>query len=244
MNTDLFIGTCGWDYAHWRNLFYPSSLRPADRLCWYASRFRSVEVDATFYRLPSAAVFRRWHDAVPEGFRFSLKAPRTITHYRKLAGAGVQLATFYRLTGLLGEKRGAHLFQLPPSFHCDDEHLHVLAQFLELLDPEAENAIEFRHAGWWNDECFRMLRRHGVAFCSVDGFGLPGGVPLTAEFAYRRFHATDYGGDYPDEALRQLAVELDGLSCNRVYAYFNNDAGARAVSNAHSLMLMLPSSSA
>lgn len=241
MSNKFLVGTCGWDYPHWKHLFYPAKIRAADRLGWYAMHFNTVEVDATFYGLPSASAIRHWQDIVPAEFLFSLKAPRIITHYRKLLDIRQQVSHFYRLSSLLGAKMGAHLFQLPPSFTPDVETAGILARFLELLDPFAQNVIEFRHPGWWNDACFGLLQRFRVAFCGVDGFGLPEAIPNTADFAYCRCHATDYDGNYPDEVLARLAVQLQDLPSAKVYVYFNNDAGASAISNARSLRMMFQS---
>lgn len=241
MANEFFIGTCGWDYPHWRQVFYPSGIRASDRLGWYAMHFNTVEVDATFYGLPSTSAIRRWYETVPAGFRFSFKAPRIITHYRKLVDVRDEVSNFYHLSSLLGEKRGAHLFQLSPSFSPDVETTRILARFLELLDPGAQNVVEFRHGGWWNETCIALLQRFGVAFCGVDGFGMPEAFPVTADFAYCRFHATGYDGNYTDEVLTHVAEKLQGIDRRKVYAYFNNDTGACAVSNALTLRIMLQS---
>ncbi|NTU90698.1 MAG: DUF72 domain-containing protein, partial [Chlorobiaceae bacterium] len=151
---------------------------------------------------------------------------------------------FYHLSSLPGEKQGAHLFQLPPSFSPDVETTRILARFLDLLDPGAQNVVEFRHAGWWTEAYFGLLQRFRVAFCGVDGFGMPEAFPVTADFACCRFHATEFDGDYSDEVLAHLAEQLQGLAFAQAYACFNNDAGARVVFNARSLMLMRQSKSA
>jgi len=231
-NTRCFIGTSGWDYPHWKHRFYPDDLKTANWLSWYADCFNSVEVNSSFYRLPSESTVRRWRDTVPDGFRISLKAPRTITHYKKLKDAGAEVNRFYRISSLLGYTCGSHLFQLPASFCFDDENSGILAQFLSLLDSTRDNVIEFRHAGWWNRECFDLLLRHGACFCMVDGFGMPEIVPPAADIAYFRFHGTAYGGNYPDEVIRRYARIIESIPCRRIYAYYNNDAEAKAAFNA------------
>lgn len=150
---------------------------------------------------------------------------------------------FYHLSSLPGEKQGAHLFQLPPSFSPDVETTRILARFLDLLDPGAQNVVEFRHAGWWTEAYFVLLQRFRVAFCGVDGLGMPEAFPVTADFACCRFHVTDHQGDYPGAVPACMAKKLNGISSPKVFAYFNNDAGACAVRNARSLMLMLQSES-
>jgi uncharacterized protein YecE (DUF72 family) len=239
MNTRCFIGTSGWDYPHWRHLFYPDELKQLHWLSWYAVRFNSVEINSTFYRLPSESTVQRWRDSVPEGFRISLKAPRTITHYKKLKDAGKQVKRFYRISSILGDKCGAHLFQLPASFCFDAENSRILAQFVTQLDPGRDNVIEFRNEGWWNSDCFELLRGHRVCFCAVDGFGMPELVPPYADIAYFRFHGSAYDGDYPEVVLGRYARIIENLDCSRIYGYFNNDVEARAVFNARTLAGML-----
>lgn len=177
---------------------------------------------------------------MPDGFRISIKAPRTITHYKKLNDTFAQVRSFfYRISSLLGYKCGSHLFHLPASFCFDAENLGILAQFISLLDSGRDNVFEFRHAGWWNGECFDLLLRHGICFCVVDGYGLPEFVPPGGDIAYFRFHGTAYGGNYPDSVIRSYARTIESMTCKRIYAYYNNDAEARAVFNARLLAGLL-----
>ena len=223
------VGTSGWSYDHWAGIFYPDHTAAAKRLSFYASRFDTVEVDGTFYRLPSEEAVAHWRDEVPEGFRFAVKGSRFITHFRRLEGVEGQVATFMRRMSVLGERLAVILWQLPPGLHCD---LDLLRRFLELLpDDGVRHAIEFRDESWLAEEVFALLGEHGVAQVHVSSDEMPMELTPTADFVYVRFHDTAaYHGAYEEPALapwcefvsRQLAEGRDA------FAYFNNDAGGHA----------------
>ena len=240
MCAEYYVGTSGWSYNHWRGVFYPDGLPSGKWLEFYAQRFPSVELNASFYRLPTEGAFRRWHDVVPGGFRFAVKASRFITHIRKLRDAEESLGTFLGRAGILGEKLGPVLYQLPPSMGRDDG---LLEAFLTLLPHGLQHVFEFRNDSWYDEGVLDLLRRHGAAFCVHDMHPLETPVVATAAFAYLRFHGTSgrYAGCYSDEELEAWAEAIRRMASGleTVYAYFNNDIGGHAVGNASTLARML-----
>jgi uncharacterized protein YecE (DUF72 family) len=237
----LLVGTSGWSYDHWAGNFYPEHLPPAQRLEYYAAHFRTVEINATFYRLPSAKAVRAWRAEVPEEFVFAVKGSRLITHFHKLVGVDDALETFLGRVGLLGEKLGVVLWQLPPNLRRNDE---LLERFLSLL-PRGEgvrHAVEFRNESWLAEDVFELLRAYGAAMVNVSGDVLGADLTPTADFAYVRFHGTStYHGAYEREALEPWAAFLReqlaaGHDC---FAFFNNDAEGHAPVDAARLIGML-----
>lgn len=233
MKGRYITGTSGWSYDHWQEIFYPQGLNAAKRLEYYASRFDSVEINNTFYRLPSEETFIKWRETVTDDFLFSVKASRYITHMKKLKNCEPSIAGFLEKSGLLGHKLGPILFQLPPGWHFNGERLST---FLSLLDPRFKYAFEFRDMSWFNDEAYRLLEKHGAALClyHMPGFETP--QILTAPFAYLRFHGTNYlyCGSYPEEEICRWAEIIKKFSNKGIdiYTYFNNDAEANAVKDA------------
>jgi uncharacterized protein YecE (DUF72 family) len=237
------VGTSGWSYDHWRGVFYPEHLSAAKRLAYYAQRFRTVEIDATFYRLPSEHAVRAWHDAVPDGFAFAVKGSRFITHFRRLADAKEATTTFLERVALLGDKLAVVLWQLPPDLRADPA---LLEAFLAGLPKgPVRHAIEFRHESWLAEQTFDILRAHNAAHVSVSSDVMEENLTVTADFVYVRFHGTaSYHGAYTHPALEPWAEFLreqvrqgrDG------YAYFNNDAEGHAPRDAERLTRMLGAS--
>jgi uncharacterized protein YecE (DUF72 family) len=239
------IGTSGWSYDHWRGVFYPEGLPSSERLAFYASRFETVEVDATFYRLPSEKTVGAWRREAPEGFAFAAKSSRFVTHVRKLADADEAAAAFLRRMSLLGDALEVVLWQLPPTLHRDEA---LLDRFLsDLPEGRVRHAVEFRHESWLAEGAFDVLRRHGVAHVSVSSDVMPENLTVTADFVYVRFHGTaSYHGAYLRPALEPWARFLSdqrelGLD---VYAYFNNDFEGHAPRDAARLAGILSESSA
>ena len=224
-----WIGTSGWSYDRWAGVFYPDHLGATKRLSFYASTFDTVEVDGTFYRLPSEQAVAHWRDEVPEGFRFAVKGSRFITHFRRLKGVEEQVATFLSRMSALGDKLAVVLWQLPRGLRID---LELLGAFLALLpDDGVRHAMEFSDESWLAEDVFELLREHGVAQVQVSSEEMPIELTPTADFVYVRFHDTaEYHGAYEAPALapwcefvsRQLAEGRDA------FAYFNNDAGGHA----------------
>lgn len=233
------IGTSGWSYPHWKGPFYPPGL-PAKRwFSHYAEHFGTVEVNNTFYQLPSEKTFLSWRDASPPKFLFTLKLSRMITHQRKLNRVETFLETFLSRTRLLGTHLGPILVQLPPRWSRNPERLEA---FLGLLPSDLLVALEFRDPSWFHPGTYEMLDRFGVAFCRHDMEGVSCPRVSTGRFRYVRFHGTTgkYGGRYSRKQLegwvREILADPGELG---TFVYFNNDEKAYAVINALELMEML-----
>lgn len=234
------IGTSGWHYDHWRGPFYPENLRPRDYLEFYRQKFHTVEINNSFYRLPSAKALTDWRESVPPGFIFAVKGSRYITHMKKLKDPAASLAPFLERVRLLGERLGPILFQLPPRWGFQEARL---AEFLAALPRELRYALEFRDPGWLNDTAYRLLREHGAAFCIYELAGRISPREVTADFVYIRLHGPGgaYQGRYDRRTLMGWAGAIStwagqGLP---VYCYFDNDEAGFAAHNALELQEML-----
>ena len=229
---EIHVGTSGWTYPDWQGVFYPPEVKGSRRLEYYARRFDTVEVNATFYRLPTPAMIAAWNRRLPPGFHLVLKGSRLVTHRRKLGEVDQPLQNF--LERALALKRlEVILWQLPPSLHLD---LPRLEGFLRRLPREVGHALEFRHPSWWHPSTAELLARFGAAFVAVSHPRLPPDILPTADFLYLRFHGLGpklYRYDYPraelEEWVRRLAPHLAG---RELYAFFNNDYQAHAPANA------------
>lgn len=233
---NLRIGTSGWDYAHWVGRFYPRSTRPEDFLGSYATRFNSVEINSTFYRLPSVPTLAHWRDGTPDDFVFACKASRFITHMKKLKEPRTSTRRFFAVIATLGAKLGPVLFQLPPRWRADPARLE---RFLARLPREHRFAFEFRDESWLDDAVYGVLRRHRAALCAYELTGRVAPFVETGEFDYVRLHGPGeaYRGRYGDAALDAWAEALAGrLARGRdVYCYFDNDEAGYAASDAQRL---------
>lgn len=240
MGTSYYIGTSGWHYPHWQGPFYPQDLAPSAWLDYYARYFATVEINNSFYRLPSRAAVRAWKVATPAGFTFAIKASRYITHMKKLRAPQASLRAFLAATQSLGNQCGPLLFQLPPRWHCRPERL---AAFLKALPKNRECAFELRDPSWHNPQVYALLRRHNAAFCIYELAGFESPQVITADFVYIRLHgpaAYAYGGCYAESALQQWAERIRSWKkLRRAYVYFDNDEGAYAVRNALVLRALL-----
>lgn len=234
--TGIRIGCSGWNYDHWRNgVFYPPRLAARDWLAFYAERFDTVEVNATFYRLPRADAVARWTDAVPPGFVFSVKVSRYVTHVMRLRDAREHLDLLLERIRPLARNLGPLLWQLPPTFARDDVRL---ADALGSLPRELRHAFEFRHPSWFDDAVYDLLREYGVALVVADRPDTRRTHPHepTADFAYVRFHEGAADGSYSHRELATWARRLREWSERvDVFAYFNNDWEGYAVANASAL---------
>jgi len=236
----LWIGTSGWVYPHWRGVFYPQELPTSHWLPFYTRHFRTVELNNTFYHLPSEQAFRNWQAAVPTGFRFAVKANRFITHMKKLREAKEPLERFLSRVRLLGARLGPILYQLPPRWHCN---LPRLRAFLSLLPGDLIPVFEFRDPSWMNEDVFALLEEHGAALCVISHPTIPCPVRATADVVYIRMHGAQdlYASCYSEEELQWWAEQIrTALSTgHEVYVYFNNDARGYAVQNARRLRELL-----
>jgi uncharacterized protein YecE (DUF72 family) len=225
-------------YRHWRGLLYPERLPQRLWLERYVRFFDTVEMNATFYRLPSQETVERWRDAAPRGFVFAVKGSRYLTHLKRLLDTGDGLRKFYEPVSRFGPKLGPVLWQLPPQLKPD---LPRLDAFLARL-PAGRHAVEFRDRGWYTEETCDVLDRHAAAFCEHDNVRVDP-PRLTGRFRYVRFHGTTgrYSGRYGGEALRPFAERyLESAARGRdVFVYFNNDIGGHAVHDALDLLALV-----
>jgi uncharacterized protein YecE (DUF72 family) len=243
MGLKYYIGTSGWVYPHWRDVFYPPKLAQSKWLEFYTRHFPTVELNSSFYHLPTEKAFSNWRDTSPQGFVYAVKVSRFITHIKRLKDVEEPVATFLDRARHLEEKLGPLLYQLPPNMHRNDERLD---HFLSLLPKGLRHVVEFRHESWLDEGVFDILRKHNVGFCVFDMPDLPCPLLATADFAYIRFHGSTglYWSCYSDEELEHWAQKIPALAkdLDAVYIYFNNDAQGFAIRNAQTLREKLASS--
>lgn len=235
---EIRIGTSGWSYSHWRELFYPKGLRQKDWLEFYGRSFDTVEVNATFYRLPKLEQVENWAGITPAGFCFAVKGSRFLTHIKRLGDTGEPLDRFFDLIGRLEEKAGPVLWQLPPQMKRDDDRL---AAFAGALPGSWRHAFEFRHESWFCPKVYDILERADAALCIGDHPEWPQDVVLTTGWTYLRFHLGEDDGRYSPGQLEGWAERIQGLVAEGadIYAYFNNDAWGYALENARELRALL-----
>ncbi len=234
------IGCSGWNYRHWRELFYPKGLPQRLWFDFYAEHFDTVEINNSFYRLPKAETFEKWRDQAPPGFCYAVKANRFLTQAKKLKDCAEPLARMMPPFRALGDRLGPILYQLPPRFRIN---LERLAEFLELAPKDVTNVFEFRDPSWYEDETYALLEKHGASFCVHDMKGSATERIAVGPAAYVRFHGGvgKYWGRYSDEALLSWTDWLveqarAGRTC---WCYFNNDIHAHAIHDAQTLKAMV-----
>ncbi|GGF15596.1 DUF72 domain-containing protein [Hymenobacter cavernae] len=231
-----FIGCSGYHYRHWKERFYPHGLPQRRWFEYYSQHFDTLELNVTFYRFPQVSFLQNWYAQSPDSFRFSVKAPRLITHYKQFHEVQQQLSDFYQTIQLgLQEKLGAVLFQLPPKMAYTPERLQRIVASLDLA---YANVLEPRHASWWQPEVYAELAQHNISFCGMSHPDLPRDVVANTDVLYYRLHGVPelYKSPYSVEELRQLVQQLKAAEHVReVYIYFNNDIDASAILNAKQL---------
>jgi uncharacterized protein YecE (DUF72 family) len=234
---DLRLGTSGYQYDHWKGTFYPADLRKDDWLARYATRFSTVEINATFYGLPTESTVAAWRDAVPDGFLFALKFSRYGSHRKCLKDPEQTVPPFLDAARILGDKLGPLLVQLKPNWRRNVERLR---HFLDALPGDFRWAFEFRDPSWFCDEVYSMLRDHRAALVVHDMIDRHPEV-RTADWTYRRFHGDHYAGHYSPQFLTALARRLaqERGEARSAFVYFNNDADACAVEDAQNLQRYL-----
>ena len=241
MTAAIRIGCSGWVYPDWRGRFYPDYLAEAEWFAHYARVFDTVEINNSFYRLPTAAAVRHWRAQAPKGFVYAVKVNRYITHMKKLREPKPPLRQFLTRMRPLGPHLGPLLYQLPPNWHCDAGRLR---DFVALLPPKLVHVFEFRHPSWLNEEVFALLDARGASVCCHDLLDMS--RVAVGRIAYVRFHGTlpGYAGGYPAPVLRGWARWLcEQAKAGRPgFAYFNNDVAAQAVKDAQALRRMVRTS--
>ena len=236
------IGTSGWVYQHWRGIFYPHDLPQPEWFAHYAHQFDTVEINNSFYRLPSEAAFDAWREQAPPGFLYAVKASRYLTHMKKLKDPEEPLNLFFGRAGRLGHSLGPVLYQLPPRWRLD---LPRFEHFLAALPPGHRHVVEFREPSWLTEPAFALMERHGVAHCLHDMRPLQVPPRVTAPLVYVRFHGDPahpaYLGNYDLPTLETWAARIADWCRQQldVYVYFNNDNRGYAIENARTLRGLL-----
>jgi uncharacterized protein YecE (DUF72 family) len=232
----VHIGTSGWHYKHWRGPFYPDKFPAAQMLDFYTRHFDTVEINNSFYRLPSETAVLNWRESTPGGFCFAMKGSRFLTHMKKLADPEPGIAKFMERADLLGTKLGPIIFQLPPWWELN---LPRLESFLEALPRGHHYAFELRNSTWRTEEVYRLLRKRNAAFCIYELAGYHTEFTLTANFAYVRLHGPGgaYAGSYDRAALHRWAGRIREWKkeLRAIHVYFDNDQAGYAAENARTL---------
>lgn len=227
------IGCSGFHYRDWKDIFYPPGLPQRKWFDYYATRFDCLELNVTFYRFPQLKFLQTWYEASPSHFRFAVKAPRLITHYKQFKDCKRMLGDFYGTCAEgLREKLAAVLFQLPPQFAFTPERLDMLA---ENMNPAFRNVIEFRHDTWWKGGVYSRFRKEGLIFCGISHPSLPDDTVVTNSCAYYRFHGVPklYYSRYKRLYVQEIADRLAGNpKVREAFVFFNNTATQAAIKNA------------
>ncbi len=237
MSCDIRIGTSGFHYKHWKGPFYPQKLPASAMLDFYVQHFDTLELNNSFYRLPTISAFECWRDATPENFIFAVKASRFITHNKKLKDPENAVDNLLPRATHLGNKLGPVLFQLPPKWRVNPERLRKL---LEILPRDLRYAFEFRELSWMSADVISILREFNAAFCIYELAGYHSPLSITADFTYVRLHGPDsgkYQGSYSDQQLSQWARQIEtwAKELKAIYIYFDNDQAGCAAANARRL---------
>jgi uncharacterized protein YecE (DUF72 family) len=232
------IGCSGWYYWHWKGEVYPADLPASRWFAHYQRAFDTVELNAPFYHWPRLTTVRNWARQAGPGFQYSVKVNRAITHLKRFSRTKQQVRQFCGFADVLGDHMGCFLFQLPPSFRYTPARLRAI---VGQLDPRHRNAVEFRHASWWNQTVFGTFRDAGLILCCVSAPRLPDEVVRTADAIYVRFHGAKqwYRHDYSDAELKAWAGKIRASRAKEVWACFNNDFQGCAFRNAQTLRRLL-----
>ena len=230
----VLVGTSGYSYKQWKGKFYPDKMKEPEMLGFYATRFPTVEINNTFYRMPSRDVVARWAAEVPEAFTFVLKAPQRITHQKRLGDVAADLEYFLGTADAMGPRLGPLLFQLPPYFKKD---LPRLKSFLELVPAGHRAALEFRHESWFDDEVMSALRERKAALCTADTEqgGAAAEIAATADWGYLRLRRPDYG----EEQLRSWADRIRAQPWQDAFVFFKHEDEAKGPDLAERLAALL-----
>jgi len=229
------IGTSGWVYKHWQTIFYPTALKQSDWFAYYARQFDTVEINYSFYRLPSESVFSAWHAQAPSGFFYAVKFSRFLTHVKRLKDPEQPLRTFFERADHLAETLGPVLYQLPPTWEIN------LPRF-QSLPKGYHHVIEFRNSSWLTEDVFQLMKQYQVSHCIHDKLQFDILHQVTASPIYIRFHGDSApDGDYQSKYLEKWVKRIDAWNSQSfdVFVYFNNDFGGYALKNAMLLKNLL-----
>ncbi|HKQ19344.1 MAG TPA: DUF72 domain-containing protein [Candidatus Eisenbacteria bacterium] len=230
MSANVRIGTSGYSYAEWKGNFYPEKMAPKDMLRFYAGRFPTVEINNTFYRMPTEKILSGWAEQVPESFTFVIKAPKRISHDKRLKECRDLLSFLFQVTATLASRLGPLLFQLPPNFKKD---VPRLKGFFDDMPERRRMAFEFRHASWFDDEVFELLRSQGAALCVADTGEEPV-APLvaTTDWGYLRLRREEFS----DDELRDWAKRIRELPWKDAYVFLKHEEEGKGPKLAARLM--------
>lgn len=227
------IGCSGFHYDAWKEVFYPKGLPKSKWFEYYFERFDTLELNVTFYRFPQLSMLKNWYDKSPDNFTFAVKAPRSITHYRKFNNCEGIIKDFYETVDSgLQKKAACVLFQMPPTYDYSEEKLDLI---LSLLDKNFVNVLEFRHVTWWRQDVYDRLTKEDVVFCGMSHPTLPENVIQNTDFVYYRFHGRPklYHSKYSKKDLQAVVDELNGRrQTKQAYMYFNNTDLGHAIEDA------------
>ena len=235
-----WIGCSGFHYKEWKEVFYPKNIPQTKWFEYYCKHFNTIELNTTFYRFPRPEALQSWQQRSPPDFKFSVKGPRLITHYKMFIDCERMLGDFYASVyeGLSG-KLGCILFQLPNRLLYSEE---VLNRIIESLNPTFDNVLEFRDKSWWNKKVYAALKKHNIGFCGISHPSLPDDVVKNHSILYYRFHGVPvlYKSEYPKNYIKKITEQIK--SCGRykeAYVYFNNTWGTGALTNARQMQQFL-----
>lgn len=232
-------GCSSYYNRQWIGIFYPEGMPSKEWFAYYCTQFNTYELNASFYKFPTTKTLQNWYQKSPDGFVYSIKAPKIITHTKKLIACEAELAEFYKVSEAgLKDKLGCVLFQLPPSYDYSTERLALI---LASVDPHFNNVIEFRNASWWNEEVFQAFRQNKLIFCSVNYPKLPTEIIATTPTAYLRLHGNPrlFYSEYSDEVLGDVMQHVAAQKFKQAFVYFNNTASTAGVVNALAIKRML-----
>jgi uncharacterized protein YecE (DUF72 family) len=234
------IGCSGFHYKDWKGPFYPTDLPQRKWFDFYCEHFKTLELNVTFYRFPQLSFLQNWYQKSPADFRFAVKAPRAITHYKKFNDVTDLIISFYdTINNGLQEKLGPVLFQMPPSYRYSEENLEKITNS---LNPSFKNVLELRHTSWWRADVYQALAKNKISFCGMSHPTLPDEVIINTDVVYYRFHGVPdlYRSRYSVEFLQKV---VDSIKSNHhvkeAWCYFNNDYDAIGVINAKEMLGMV-----
>jgi uncharacterized protein YecE (DUF72 family) len=235
----LHIGCSGYTTPQWKGIFYPEDLPTRKWFEYYCTQFGTYEINGSFYKFPTAKSLQTWYNKAPEGFIFSLKAPKIITHLKRFIDCEEELDAFYTACCEgLADKLGCVLFQLPPSYDFTEDRLNIL---INSMNPEFKNVIEFRNQSWWQQEVYSALQYNNISFCSVDYPKLPNAVIATNTVGYYRFHGNPqlfYSQYSREEAQAVYDAIMKQDTLKEAHVFFNNTASEAAIINAVEMKAM------
>jgi uncharacterized protein YecE (DUF72 family) len=235
--TQWFIGCSGFHYKHWKGIFYPEKLAQNKWFDFYCEHFKTLELNVTFYRFPQLSFLQTWYNKSPADFKFAVKAPRAITHYKKFNDTERMISDFYNtIEEGLKKKLGCVLFQMPPRFDYNEERLQKI---IDSLDNSFDNVLEFRHVSWWNAEVYSKLAKNKITFCGMSHPELPENIIQNTSVLYYRMHGVPnlYQSPYKISALKKIINEIESSGkTKKAFIYFNNDIDVSAVKNAKEMI--------